>query len=55
VEIKGLGLQLRYTRNGKPFVRRTFTYGPELLRDTPSNGLSWNSEAGRLRSALERL
>ena len=33
VEIKGLGLELRYTRNRKPFVRRTFTDGAELLRD----------------------
>src|SRR5829696_5201625 len=25
VSIDGLGLELRYTRNGKPFVRRIFT------------------------------
>jgi hypothetical protein len=33
VSIEGLGLELRYTRNGKPFVRRTFTDGAELLRN----------------------
>ena len=33
VNIEGVGLELRYTRDGKPFVRRIFTDGVDLLRD----------------------
>jgi hypothetical protein len=33
VDIEGVGLELRYTRNHKPFARRIFTNGAELLRD----------------------
>jgi hypothetical protein len=33
VNIEGVGLELRYTRNRKPLVRRTSTDGAELLRD----------------------
>jgi hypothetical protein len=33
VEIEGVGLELRYTRNDKPFVRCIFTDGAELLRE----------------------
>jgi hypothetical protein len=32
-DIEGVGLELRYTRNDKPFARRIFTNGAELLRD----------------------
>jgi hypothetical protein len=33
VEIEGVGLELRYTRNDEPFVRCIFTGGAELLRE----------------------
>jgi hypothetical protein len=33
VEIEGVGLELRYTRNDKPFVRRLYSHGADLLRE----------------------
>ena len=33
VDIESIGLELRYTRNGKPFVWRISTDGAELLKD----------------------
>jgi hypothetical protein len=33
VDIEGVGLELRYTRNEKPFVRFVFTDGSDLLRE----------------------
>jgi hypothetical protein len=33
VQIEGVGLELRYTRSNKPFVRCIFADGNELLRD----------------------
>jgi hypothetical protein len=33
VAIEGIGLELRYTRNDKPFVRCIYTDGAELLRE----------------------
>ena len=32
IQGEGAGLELRYTRNDKPFVRRMFTDGADLLR-----------------------
>jgi hypothetical protein len=33
LDICGIGLELRYTRTGKPFVRRIFADGADLLRE----------------------
>ena len=33
VEIDGVGLELRYTRNDKPFVRCIYRDGADLLRE----------------------
>jgi hypothetical protein len=33
VEIEGVGMELQYTRNDKPFVRCIYTDGAELLRE----------------------
>ena len=33
VEIEGVGLELRYTRNHRPFVRRLYSDGADLLRE----------------------
>jgi hypothetical protein len=32
IQLEGAGLELRYTRNDRPFVRRMFTDGADLLR-----------------------
>jgi hypothetical protein len=32
VKIEGIGLELRYARNGKPFLGRTCTDGRDLVR-----------------------
>ena len=32
IQLQGAGLELRYTRNDKSFVRRMFTDGADLLR-----------------------
>ena len=32
IQLEGAGLELRYTRNDKSFVRRMFTDGADLLR-----------------------
>jgi hypothetical protein len=33
LETEGAGLELRYTRDGKPFLRRVFADGADLLRE----------------------
>jgi hypothetical protein len=33
IQLEGAGLELRYTRNDRPFVRRMFTDGADLLRE----------------------
>ena len=46
VEIEGVGLDLRYTRSNKPFVRSIFADGSELLREAEiERPLSRNSRA----------
>jgi hypothetical protein len=46
VNIEGVGLELRYTRNRKPLVRRTSTDGAELLRDAAIERLNWRRWGG---------
>jgi hypothetical protein len=38
VDIEGIGLELRYARNDKPFVRCILTDGADLLREPPLSG-----------------
>jgi hypothetical protein len=33
IQLEGAGLELRYTRDDRPFVRRMFTDGADLLRE----------------------
>jgi hypothetical protein len=52
VDIEGIGLELRYTRNDKPFVRCIFTDGADLLPEPPLSGSTLNGMAGSPTRAL---
>jgi hypothetical protein len=48
------GLELRYTRNRKPFVRRIFADGSELLREAAIERFELELTGGNARKNCQR-
>jgi hypothetical protein len=52
--IDGVGLELRYTRNRKPFVRRIFTDGADLLREAAVERFELEAQGWKTDDCAER-